>query len=100
MSKSLKNKLLILVSLLLVCVIACEVTILFRHSSDSEYKDKDTEGIKVSDIDRSKYIVDIYTPYHNDNLERVFKVESDNLYYYVIDGLLDTKIQDKVNESI
>lgn len=100
MSEGLKNKLFILVSLLLVCVIACEVTILFRHSSDSEYEEKETDGIKVLDIDRSKYIVDIYTSYHNDNLERVIEVEGDNLYYYVIDGLLDSKIQDKVNESI
>ncbi len=99
-----KEKFLIIILIFLLCTISLELSFYFKklkiEPPINEKNDEKKTKEENDNIDYSKYLVDIFTPYNNDNLERIFKVEANNLYYYLIDGLLDKTIQDKVNNKI
>lgn len=96
------RKVLIIFMAIVISIIAFESYVLYTRLSSSTTAENGSENTKNDDwsIGTEKYIVDIYTPYSDDNLNRVLTIKSEDVYYYLIDGLLDKDIENRVNEMI
>lgn len=88
-----KKILKIFIFLLLMGILSFEVYLYF-------FKEERGNKTIQDDIVETKYLVDIYTPYNNDNLTYNDIVESDRVYYKTISGLKNKDIETIVNNKI
>lgn len=63
-------------------------------------KHDDVASPSLKEEDNSRYLVDVTTPYKEDNIEYKLNKINDTTYYYTIDGLLDKSVQDTVNNKL